>query len=99
MNPLRIGIGTVGLMIAVSASCSEPPATSSQSIEAGKKPNIVFIMADDVGWFNVGAYHQGMMASRTPNIDSLAAEGTRFTDYYAEPSCTAGRANFITGQL
>src|SRR6185503_17420787 len=63
------------------------------------RPNIVLIMGDDIGWFNVGAYHQGMMAGRTPNIDRLAAEGMRFTDYYAEASCTAGRANFITGQL
>ena len=60
-------------------------ATSTQ-------PNIVFIMADDIGWFNIGAYHQGMMAGRTPNLDKLAAEGMRFTDYYAEASCTAGRA-------
>ncbi len=65
----------------------------------GKQPNILFIMADDIGWFNLGSYHQGMMASRTPNLDRLAAEGVRFTDYYAEASCTAGRANFITGQL
>src|SRR6516164_9905548 len=63
------------------------------------KPNILFIMADDVGWFNVGAYHRGMMAGRTPNLDRLASEGMMFTDYYAEASCTAGRANFITGQL
>ncbi|MGC9991031.1 MAG: arylsulfatase [Candidatus Cybelea sp.] len=62
-------------------------------------PNIVTIMADDIGWFNIGAYHQGIMASRTPNLDRLAAEGMRFTDYYAEASCTAGRANFITGEL
>ncbi len=62
-------------------------------------PNIVAIMADDIGWFNIGAYHQGMMASRTPNLDRLAAEGMRFTDYYAEASCTAGRAAFITGEL
>lgn len=66
---------------------------------APDKPNIVVIMADDVGWFNVGAYNQGMMAGRTPNIDSIAAQGMRFTDYYAEASCTAGRANFITGEL
>jgi arylsulfatase A-like enzyme len=65
----------------------------------GRKPNIVFIMGDDIGWFNVGAYHQGIMAGRTPNLDRLAAEGMRFTDYYAEASCTAGRANFITGEL
>jgi arylsulfatase A-like enzyme len=63
------------------------------------QPNIVVIMADDIGWFNIGAYHQGMMAGRTPNLDKLAAEGMRFTDYYAEASCTAGRAQFITGQL
>jgi len=64
-----------------------------------KKPNIIFIMGDDIGWFNIGAYHQGMMAGRTPNLDRMAAEGMRFTDYYAEASCTAGRANFITGEL
>jgi arylsulfatase len=62
-------------------------------------PNIVFIMADDIGWSNLSCYHQGIMASRTPNLDRIAAEGIRFTDYYAEASCTAGRANFITGQL
>lgn len=67
--------------------------------KSGKKPNIVFIMGDDVGWFNIGAYHQGIMAGRTPNLDKLAASGIRFTDYYAEASCTAGRANFITGEL
>jgi arylsulfatase A-like enzyme len=64
-----------------------------------KKPNIVFIMGDDIGWFNIGAYHRGMMAGKTPNLDKMAAQGMLFTDYYAEPSCTAGRANFITGQL
>ncbi|WP_020177290.1 arylsulfatase [Methyloferula stellata] len=64
-----------------------------------QKPNIIFIMGDDVGWFNIGAYNQGIMGGKTPNLDQLAAEGMRFTDYYAEPSCTAGRANFITGEL
>ena len=64
-----------------------------------QKPNVVVIMSDDVGWFNIGAYNQGIMAGRTPNLDKLAAEGMRFTDYYAEASCTAGRANFITGEL
>jgi arylsulfatase len=67
--------------------------------QGGKKPNILFIMGDDVGWFNVGAYHQGIMSGKTPNLDRLAREGMRFTDYYAEASCTAGRANFITGEL
>jgi arylsulfatase A-like enzyme len=66
---------------------------------AEKEPNILVIMGDDVGWFNIGAYHQGIMSGRTPNLDKLAAEGMRFTDYYAEASCTAGRANFITGEI
>src|SRR5436853_548486 len=64
-----------------------------------KKPNIVFIMGDDIGMWNIGAYHRGLMAGRTPNLDKLAKEGMLFTDYYAEASCTAGRANFITGEL
>jgi arylsulfatase A-like enzyme len=63
------------------------------------KPNIVFIMGDDIGMWNIGAYSRGMMAGRTPNLDKLAKEGMLFTDYYAEASCTAGRANFITGEL
>ncbi len=64
-----------------------------------KKPNILVIMGDDVGWFNIGAYHRGIMSGKTPNIDKLASAGMLFTDYYAEASCTAGRANFITGEL
>ncbi len=71
------------------------PLASAQA----KKPNIVVIMGDDVGWENIGAYHHGLMYSVTPNLDRLSAQGMRFTDYYAEPSCTAGRANFITGEL
>jgi arylsulfatase len=66
---------------------------------AQKKPNIIFIMGDDIGWSNIGVYNQGIMAGRTPNLDKLAAGGMRFTDYYAEASCTAGRANFITGEI
>src|SRR5689334_17174797 len=62
-------------------------------------PNILFVMADDIGWFDLGAYHRGLMAVRTPHIDRLAAEGMLFTDYYAEASCRAGHANFVTGQL
>jgi arylsulfatase len=56
-------------------------------------------MGDDIGWSNIGVYNQGIMAGRTPNLDRLANEGIRFTDYYAEASCTAGRCNFITGEL
>lgn len=72
---------------------------AGSAFAADKNPNIIFIMGDDIGWFNIGVYNQGIMAGRTPNLDKLAAEGMRFTDYYAEASCTAGRANFITGQL
>jgi arylsulfatase len=67
--------------------------------QAQDKPNIVVIMGDDIGMWNIGAYHRGLMAGRTPNIDQLARQGAIFTDYYAEASCTAGRANFITGEL
>jgi len=74
-------------------------AAATAPAQAADKPNIVFIMGDDIGWFNIGAYNQGIMAGRTPNLDKLATEGMRFTDYYAEASCTAGRANFITGEL
>jgi len=65
---------------------------------ADKKPNIVVIMSDDVGIWNISAYHRGMMGGSTPNIDRIAREGVLFTDYYAQQSCTAGRAAFILGQ-
>src|SRR5512137_1607534 len=65
---------------------------------ADKKPNILVIFGDDIGTWNVGAYTHGMMG-RTPHIDSLARQGVLFTDHYAQPSCTAGRAAFITGQM
>jgi arylsulfatase A-like enzyme len=82
------------LLVAVMAM-SSPAAAQQQQ----RPPNILVIMGDDVGWFNVGTYHRGMMSGKTPNLDKLASEGMMFTDYYAEASCTAGRANFITGQL
>lgn len=72
---------------------------ASAQAPASGPPNIVVIMGDDIGWSNIGVYNQGIMAGRTPNLDRLANEGIRFTDYYAEASCTAGRCNFITGEL
>jgi arylsulfatase A-like enzyme len=87
---------SVALLAAV-ATASLLAASAAKA--AQKKPNILFIMGDDVGWFNIGAYHQGIMSGKTPNLDRLASEGMRFTDYYAEASCTAGRANFITGEI
>jgi arylsulfatase len=64
----------------------------------GRKPNILMIMSDDIGWFNVSIYNHGIMGYRTANIDRIAKEGAMFTDWYGEQSCTAGRAAFITGQ-
>jgi arylsulfatase len=89
LSKLLASTFAVGLVAATPAFAQAP----------APRPNIVVIMGDDIGWFNVGAYHQGMMSGRTPNLDRLASEGMRFTDYYAEASCTAGRANFITGEL
>jgi arylsulfatase len=91
-------IGSAALVLAT-LTVMKANASSVQAASTGNKPNIVFIMGDDVGWSNIGVYNQGMMAGRTPNLDRLAAEGMRFTDYYAEASCTAGRANFITGEI
>src|SRR5271166_941195 len=87
------------LAVAVLLAATSLVVCPAQAQAPAQKPNIIVIMGDDIGWFNVGAYHQGIMYSTTPNLDQIAAEGMRFTDYYAEPSCTAGRANFITGEL
>ena len=84
---LSLLAGTAALVCAVS------PAQA-----ADKKPNIVVIIGDDVGIWNISTYHRGMMGGRTPNIDRIASEGALFTDYYAQQSCTAGRAAFILGQ-
>jgi arylsulfatase len=73
--------------------------TVGAALAANEKPNILFIMGDDIGITNISAYSHGLMGYKTSNIDQLADEGGIFTDYYAEQSCTAGRANFITGQI
>jgi arylsulfatase A-like enzyme len=65
---------------------------------SGRKPNILIIWGDDIGWFNISAYNHGIMGYRTPNIDRVVNEGCMFTDWYGQQSCTAGRAAFITGQ-
>ncbi len=66
---------------------------------AAKKPNILILWGDDIGYWNVSAYNMGMMGYKTPNIDRIAKEGAVFTDWYGQQSCTAGRACFITGQV
>jgi arylsulfatase A-like enzyme len=90
INKVVIALAALPLCFALAAT----PAWAQ-----AKKPNIVVIMGDDIGWSNIGAYSMHMMAGRTPNLDQLAAQGMIFTDYYSEASCTAGRANFITGEL
>ena len=75
------------------------PATPADAQQAAPgKPNILVLFGDDVGFWNVSAYNHGMMGYHTPNIDRIAKEGALFTDAYAQQSCTAGRAAFITGQ-
>jgi arylsulfatase len=74
------------------------PAAPPAAAPSGLKPNIVIIWGDDVGQSDISAYSRGLMGFKTPNIDRIANEGIIFTDYYAEQSCTAGRASFITGQ-
>jgi arylsulfatase len=85
-----------GLTALIASAALAGPGTARAA--GAKKPNIVVIFADDVGPWNVSAYHRGMMGGRTPNIDRIASEGALFTDYYAQQSCTAGRSAFITGQ-
>jgi len=85
--------------MAFAAICVALVLVAGPTFASDKGPNILVIMGDDVGWFNIGAYHRGMMSGMTPNLDKLASQGMMFTDYYAEASCTAGRAAFITGEI
>jgi arylsulfatase len=89
-------------LVAASAAGSLRSASAveqaQQPAPSQGKPNILFIMGDDIGWFNVSAYNMGIMGYRTPNIDRIGREGAVFTDWYGQQSCTAGRAAFITGQ-
>ena len=96
---LLLGGTTIAAASALASAASVQTAVAQAQQAASGKPNILVIMGDDIGMWNIGAYHRGMMAGRTPNLDQMAAEGMIFTDYYAEASCTAGRANFITGEL
>ena len=92
----KLALGALALCI---LALPVSAATGGGQAGSAKPPNILVIMGDDVGWFNIGAYHRGIMVGKTPNLDKLAASGIMFTDYYAEASCTAGRANFITGEI
>jgi arylsulfatase len=88
-------------VLATAAFMSTAQTTQTQAQQSppgGRKPNILVIFGDDIGYWNISAYNRGMMGYRTPNIDRIAKEGAIFTDHYAQQSCTAGRAAFITGQ-
>ena len=74
-------------------SASAVPAAAQEA----RKPNILVIWGDDIGWYNISAYNLGVMGYRTPNIDRIAREGALFTDWYGQQSCTAGRAAMLKG--
>jgi arylsulfatase A-like enzyme len=90
---MRFSIARLVGLLAIMTAASPWLAVAQE-----KRPNIVIIWGDDVGQSNISAYTHGLMGYRTPNIDRLATEGLILTDYYAEQSCTAGRASFLTGQ-
>src|SRR6201991_1686702 len=77
-------------------SASVPLSTPAAAQQA-QKPNILFIMGDDIGWMQPSIYHQGLMVGETPNIDRIGNEGAKFVDYVAMQSCTSGRNAFFTG--
>jgi len=85
------------VLIAASSLGSGLWATQARAQAPTQKPNILFIMGDDIGWMQPSIYHRGLMVGETPNIDKIGQEGAMFTDYYAEQSCTAGRNAFFTG--
>src|SRR3984885_10533342 len=74
-----------------------PSFAQTQANGSASKPNILFIMGDDIGWMQPSIYHRGLMVGETPNIDRIGREGAKFMTYYAEQSCTAGRTAFFTG--
>jgi arylsulfatase A-like enzyme len=82
----------------LTASMALIGAVATVSAADAKKPNILILWGDDIGYWNISAYNQGMMGYHTPNIDRIAHEGALFTDWYGQQSCTAGRSCFITGQ-
>src|SRR5262245_60790472 len=92
-EPMRMTRWSVLLATIATVTMAAAPASAQQP-----KPNILVIMGDDIGIWNISAYNRGQMGYRTPNIDRIANEGAIFTDYYGQQSCTAGRAAFITGQ-
>lgn len=102
LNRRNILLGSTTLAAASVLGSTAPTQVAraqQQPAPTGRPPNILIIWGDDIGYWNVSAYNQGMMGYKTPNIDRIAREGALFTDWYGQQSCTAGRACFITGQV
>ena len=95
---ITVGNGTVSAQQKKTTTAAKATTSTAATPANAGKPNIVIIWGDDIGQSNISAYSMGLMGYKTPNIDRVAKEGVIFTDYYAEQSCTAGRASFITGQ-
>ena len=93
----KIWIGVLAALAPVLMASTPASAQQATPTQQQTKPNILFIMGDDIGWMQVGSYHQGVGLGETPNLDRIANEGARFVTYYAEQSCTAGRNAFFTG--
>jgi Sulfatase len=85
------------LAVGMAAVATAPAVAQEKMTPPEKKPNILFIMGDDIGWMQPSIYHEGLAVGETPNIDRIGHEGAKFMTYYAEQSCTAGRTAFITG--
>ncbi len=92
MSMFRVIWGALVVLCTVTTMASNPAFA-----QQGQKPNIIFIMGDDIGWMQPSIYHGGLMVGETPNIDRIGQEGAKFMDYYAEASCTSGRNAFFTG--
>ncbi len=93
MSNFRAIWGTLAFLCSTTTMASVPASAQQQ----GQKPNILFIMGDDIGWMQPSIYHQGLMVGETPNIDRIGQEGAKFMDYLAMQSCTSGRNAFFTG--
>src|SRR4051794_16041616 len=95
-----LGVALVLTGPALAQQRSQPaqaPSSPAVPAQAGAKPNILFIMGDDIGWMQPAIYHRGLMVGETPNIDRIGNEGAIFMDYVAMQSCTSGRNAFFTG--
>src|SRR5436190_7164093 len=93
----RFASHTISIISAVVLAALTAAVGPARAQAQDKKPNIMFIMGDDIGWMQPSIYHQGLMGGETPNIDRIGREGAKFMTYYAEQSCTSGRTAFFTG--